>query len=454
MRFTYFLPLLTLAAPAFAQPATLNPAVTRIVDGVSMERITANLKKLEAFGTRNVNSSQTDPDHGVGAAMRWIESELRGYSPRLEVTLDKHRVKKQGRITADVELTNIVARLPGTINKDREVAVSAHYDTLALRAPLTEEQRRAGEQVRPADPDTPAPGVNDDGSGTAAVMELARVMSQHEFDKTLVFILFTAEEEGLIGATLFAQDARKQGRPLEAVLNNDIIGSDLSGNGEADGASVRVFSEDPNDSPSRQLARYLKEVGERYVPSMKVELVFRSDRLARGGDHTPLNQEGFTAIRISSAMENYANQHTATDTLANMSPGYTTRVAKINAAVAATLALAPKAPTAFEPIQSGPRKGQLQPMIGRGKSRYDAQLRWTPATEPDLAGYLVLMRSTTQALWERSFFVKKDAKDLLLPGVSVDEYVFGVEAVDADGNASLPSVYLFPPREKMKVETY
>lgn len=454
MRSFIIVAFLALAAPLYSQPDTFNPIVCRIVEGVSEQRITATLKKLESFGTRNIQSSQTDPDHGVGAAMRWIVAELKSYSPRLEVSLDTHRVKKQGRISADTEISNIIAVLPGTVSKDREVMISAHYDTLALAAPLTEAQRRAGEQIKMADPNAPAPGVNDDGSGTAAVMELARVMSQHEFEKTVVFMLFTAEEQGLVGATLFAAEARAQNRPIEAVFNNDIIGSDVSGDGLADGASVRVFSEDPNDSPSRELARYLKTVGERYVPSMKVDLVFRSDRMARGGDQTPMNQEGFTAVRISSAEENYSNQHTPTDILANMSPAYTTRVAKINAAAAATLALAPRMPVTEEPIPSGPRKGKLQPMIGRGKSRYDAQLRWTAATEPDLAGYIVLMRSTTDALWQRSFFVKKDARELLLPGVSVDEYVFGVAAVDADGNASLPSVYIAPPRAKLKVETY
>lgn len=442
-------------APLFAQQNSINPTVSGIVSEISQERIAATLKKLESFGTRNTTSSETDPEHGIGAARKWIAGELRTYSPRLEASFDTYRVKKQGRISRDVEMSNIIAVLPGTINKDRQVVISAHYDSLALVRPSTGEQRRAGEEVRPSDPDAPAPGANDDGSGTAAVMELARVMSRHQLEKTVVFALFVAEEQGLIGATLYARKAHGEKRPIEAVLNNDIIGSEVSGEGMADGGSVRIFSEDPDDSPSRQLARYVKEIGERYVPSMRVDLVFRKDRFGRGGDHTPLNQEGFTAVRISAAEENYANQHTPTDTVANMSPAYTARVARINAAVAATLALAPKTPMVMEPVENGPRKGQLTPMIGRGRSRYDAVLRWRhDAPEPDLAGYLILKRSTTDALWSTAVFVPKEASQFVFPNLSIDEYMFGVQAIDNAGNPSLPGVYRLPNREPAKIETY
>lgn len=439
-----------------AQQNSINPVVKDIVSGISEERIAANLKRLESFVTRNTLSSQTDPEHGIGAARNWIASELRGYSPRLQVSFDTHRVKKQGRITADVEMANIVATLPGTVNKDQQILVAAHYDTIAFAGqPPNEDQRRAGEQPRIADPNSPAPGVNDDGSGTAAVMELARVMSGKEFEKTVVFILFVAEEQGLFGSTLYARKAHEQNRRIEAVLNNDIIGSDVSGDGSSNGGSVRIFSDDPGDSPSRTLARYIKEIGERYVPSMHVEPVFRSDRFGRGGDHTPFNQEGFPAVRFSAAEENYANQHTKTDTFANMSPAYTTRVAKVNGAVAATLALAPKTPVVQEPIETGPRKGQLTAMIGRGKSRYDAQLRWRNGSpEPDLAGYLILVRSTTDAFWQRSVFVPKDTSEFVLPNVSIDEYVFAVQAVDKEGNPSIPAPYVLSQRERAKIETY
>ncbi len=450
-----FVLAVALAAPALAQLKSINPAVSSIVGELSEQRISATLKKLESFGTRNILSSQTDPQHGIGAARDWIAAELRTYSPRLEVSFDKHRIKKKRRVTRDVEISNIVAVLPGTINREQQVLITAHYDTLALGRPLTEEQRRAGEELNLSDPDATAPGVNDDGSGTAAVMELARVMSRYQFEKTLVFVLFAAEEQGLLGSTLFAMQARAEKRPIEAVLNNDIIGSEVAGDGRADTNSVRVFSEDPNDSPSRQLARYIKEIGERYVPSMRVDLIFRGDRFSRGGDHTPFNQENFTAVRLSSAEENYANQHTASDTFANMSVPYTTRVTRINGAVAATLAWAPKTPVTQEPLKAGPRKGQPPAMIGRGKSGYAAQLRWsTPAPEADLLGFLILMRSTTDALWQKSIFLRKDVSEFSMEDVSIDEYVFGIQAVDTDGNPSLASTYVFIPREKATIETY
>ncbi len=433
-----------LAVSLSVSAAAPNPKIAAIVNDVSRERIEATLRKLESFPTRNAMSKK------ILAARDWIAGELRSYSPRLEVSFDSYKVKKAGRITRETELHNIVAVLPGTINKDRQVIISAHYDSMVMRTPTG--GSTPGADVQPLDPETPAPGVNDDGSGTAAVMELARVMSRREFDKTIVFVLFTAEEQGLVGSTLMAGKARAENRPIEAVLNNDIIGSTVSGNGEVDNHTLRIFSDDPADSSSRELARYVKEIGERYVPSMSVDLVFRADRFARGGDHTPFHQEGFAAVRFSAAEENYAHQHTATDTLANTDIDYVTRVAKVNGAVAAALALAPRPVGVMEEIQRGERKGQLTPMIGRGKSRYDAQLRWkTDGGDPDVAGYVVLMRPSTAAYWERRMDAGK-AAEFTLPGVSIDEWVFAVAAVDGEGNESLPSPYVQVPRPKLKVE--
>ncbi len=431
---------------AGAQTPAANPKVKAIVDEVSDERIAAILKKLESFGTRNPLSAKSL------VARDWIASELRSYSPRLEVSFDSYKVKKAGRLTHDVELHNVIAVLPGTINKDRQVLISAHWDSMVMRTPTG--GGTPGADIQPLDPDSPAPGVTDDGSGTAAVMELARVMSKREFEKTLVFVLFTAEEEGLIGSSLFASKAKAEKRQIEAVLNNDIIGSTISGNGEVDNHTVRIFSEDPADSPSRQLARYIRDAAERYVPNMTVDLVFRSDRFGRGGDHTPMNQEGFAAVRVSAAEEDYAHQHTATDTFENTDVPYIGRVARVNGAAAASLALAPKAPLVMEEIQRGERKGQLTAMIGRGRSRYDAQVRWkTDNAEADIAGYVVLMRSTTSPFWERRIAAGK-VTELTLPGVSVDEYVFAVQAVDQDGNESLAAPYVLLPRQRAKIETF
>jgi hypothetical protein len=192
-------------------------------------------------------------------------------------------------------------------------------------------------------------------------MELARVMSQFEFDKTLVFVAFAGEEQGLVGSNLLAAKAKKENVQIEAVLNNDIIGTDVAGNGRMSNNSVSVFSDESMDSINQQLARYVREAGQRYIPGMKVETVFMQDRIGRGGDHTPFQLEGFAAVRISTPNENYANQHRATDVLEGVSIPYTTKVAKMNAAVAASLALAPKAPLILRIPGAGGTRGAPNP---------------------------------------------------------------------------------------------
>ncbi len=298
-----------------------------------------------------------------------------------------------------------------------------------------------------------APGVTDDGSGIAAVMELARVMSQYEWDNTLVFIAFTAEEEGLIGSALYARKAHKENEIIDAVINNDIIGSEIAGDGRINNSSMLIFSDDPSDSPSREVARYAKKIGERYMPSMSVDLVFRQDRFGRGGDHISFNQEGYAAVRCTTPNENFANQHTSTDTFENTSVPYTTRVIQVDGAVLASLALAPKAPVVIEPVT---RQGRtvMTPMVTRGKTRYDAQLKWkNPNPEEDLAGYIVMMRPTTAPYWEREIYVG-NVTEYLMKDVPIDEYVFGIKAVDKDGNESLTAVYTTAPRQRLEIETY
>ena len=438
------------ALEAFAQPPTtrLNPLVTKVVEGVSEERISAIMKKLESFGTRYVLSEKDNPTHGIGGAQHWIFDEFKSYSPRLQVSYDTFTVKKSQRIPQDTELANVVAVLPGTINKDRYVVIGGHYDSIASRrSPGGQAAQASDDGPRSAaDTDPLAPGVADDASGTAAVMELARVMSQYEFDKTIVFIAFTAEEIGLNGSANYAKKAKEQNLQVEAVLNNDIIGSDTAGDGRSANNRLRVFSEGPEDSPSRALARYTKEIAERYIPSMTVDLVFRRDRFGRGGDHTSFVREGFAAVRLTTPSENYANQHTATDTFANASVPYTTRVARMNGAVLASLALAPKPPVVSRPRPAQPPPAGERPagrgmqMLGRGKG-YDAAMRWlAPDPESDLAGYAVVIRSTTSALWEREIYVG-NVTEYTIPNLSIDDVVLGVKAIDKDGNASLVSAY-------------
>ena len=465
------LAFLAAVACCAADKPRLNPTIQEIVRGVSESRMEATLKKLEGFGTRYILSAQDDPSRGIGAAQRWIYQEFQSYSPRLQVSYDNFSLKKgagsRAQVIRDVELANVVAVLPGTVHKDRYVLVTAHYDSLAVpKGKRTAEQRietmvkrgMAEEEARrlmtlfppeeTADTGDPeavaaqpvAPGVTDDGSGTAAVLELARVMSHYEFDKSLVFIAFSAEEVGLEGSKAYAARVKKEGMRIEAVLNNDIIGSDVSGNGRSQPRVVRVFAEPPDDSPSRSLLRYTKDVGERYVPAMKVSMVFRGDRFLRGGDHASFNAQGFTAVRVTTASENYANQHSVEDTFAHTSVPYAARVARINAAVAASLALAPAAPNVTWTYQSGINKGTRTPMLTRGVSGYDAVLRWDKNEEPDLAGYAVVIRSTTAATWEREIQVGK-VTEYRLPDLSIDDIVIGVKAIDKDGNQSLVSVY-------------
>jgi len=463
MRLTVSLLALSLVPCAHAQLKSVNPTVQKIVDSVSQDRVTEILKKLESFGTRGIFSEQDNPAHGIGAARHWIYDQFKSYSPRLQVSFDNYRVKKgKGRIIQDVDLYNVVAVLPGKLNPERQFILSGHYDSLAMlrRAP-------DGSTAVPTDGQSGGPppfdlsmlapiepGVTDDGSGTAAVMELARIMSQYEFEKTIVFVAFAGEEMGLVGSSLYARKARKENQIIDGVLNNDIIGSEVSGDGRIDNSTISVYSEDPDDSTSRQLARYVKDIGERYLPSVKIDLVFRADRIGRGGDHTPFNLEGYPAVRVTTPNENYANQHSVTDTFENTSVSYASRVIQANAAALASLALAPKAPVTNEPIKSGPRKGQPTPMISRGKTRYDSALRWKNENpEPDLLGYVIVMRKSTAPYWEKEVFVG-NVTEYTFKDVSIDDVIFGVKAVDKDGNESLVAPYVPGPRQKLEIETY
>lgn len=446
---------LAVSAISFAQYKTINPRVQEVVKAVSEEHIGNTMKKLETFGTRNISSSTTDPVHGVGAARQWIFDQFKAYSPRLEVKFDKHRIKAGGRVPKDIELWNVVAILPGKTQPGVQVIVSGHYDTIASgRTPAERAAATEDEGFKAGDPDAPAPGVSDDGSGTAVTMELARVLSQHDFDKTLVFIAFAGEEVGLYGSRLYATGAKKAAAKIEAVLNNDIVGNDLAGNAITDNTRVLVFSEDPNDSPSRQVARYIKDMAERYFPGMIAEPVFREDRLSRGGDHSPLLREGFAAVRITTPSENFANQHSKTDTFANASASYTTRVARVNAASAASLAWAPQVPVIYRTVETGARKGLVTPLLRRGESGYDAELSWkNDAPEADLLGYAVVVRSTLSPFWEREVFVGNVTK-FTFKDLSIDTHVFGVKAIDKEGNESIVAAYGLAPRKYNPIETY
>jgi hypothetical protein len=412
------------AGPAGAQSPGLDPRIVALLDSISADRLGRTVARLAAFETRNTLSDTLSATRGIGAARRWIFEAFRSASPRLQVSYDEHLLPQGGRVTREVLLKNVVAVLPG--RSARRLYLSGHYDTVA---------RLEGGGFGQGD--HPAPGANDDGSGTALVLELARVFAESgvEFDATLVFVAFAGEEQNLLGAGRHARRAADSGWVIEAVLNNDIVGGVTAGNGRTDSRTVRVFSDGPEDSPSRQLARYIRETAARYVPAHQVRLVARLDRFGRGGDHSPFTRAGHAAVRFTEAMENYARQHTVNDTPEGVAPEYLARNARVNAAALASLALAPPAPRVTA-AGGGP-------MLGRGRSGYDATLRW--ARSAGAVGYRVVWREAWVPDWQFSRLVG-DASTVTLPDLSIDDYIFGVAAVGPGGHESLVAAYVLPPR--------
>ena len=462
-----FLALL-LAGPASAQD--VDPRIEQILAQVSAARLTATVARLAAFGTRHTLSSQTDPARGLGAAAQWIHDEFRAASPRLQVSFDDYEIPAQGeRIVRDVRLRNVVAVLPG--RTARRIYVSGHYDTVArpVRPPksgaaatttaaaTTRANAAPTESSDAAAPrgasasggfdwaagDLPAPGANDDGSGTALTIEAARAIAQSgiAFDATLVFVAFAGEEQGLVGAHLHAQKALAQETVIDAVFNNDIIGNSRGGNGIVDAESVRVFAEGPEDSSSRQLARYVYRMAGRYVPSHRVRLIARHDRFGRGGDHTAFNQRGYAGVRFSEANENFARQHVVEDTADGVDAAYLARNTRVNVAAAVSLAIAPAAPSVTN------ERGA--PQLDRGPSGYDARLRWRPSE--GATGYRIFWREAWTPDWQFERFVG-DVTEAVLPDVSIDDYVFGVAAVGPGGHESLVSAYVNPPRTPVEIK--
>jgi hypothetical protein len=448
----------SLSAQTIGRP---DPAIQKMLGEISRDRIAATMQKLASFDTRGNFSDPNQKDRGIGAARRWILDQFKSYSPRLDVSFDPYKVKKQGtRILRDVEVVNVVATLPGTTQPEKRLIVGAHYDSLNIvrkaNAPevTPEGNEPAADDVIDFDKsvEAPAPGVTDNAAGTALVLELARVMSQYKFEKTIVFIAFSGEEIGLVGSSLYSAKAKEEKAQIEAVLNNDVVGVSVAGDGHSESGVVHIFSEEPADSPSRELARYIRETAQRYVPAFKAEPVFRQDRFSRGGDHSPFNANGFTAVRFTSAAENLGIQHTANDTYDKSSPDYTAAVARVNGAVLASLALAPPPPETTREILTGASKGRRTPTVARGKSRYDAVLRWKDAAAPDLAGYAVVIRSSTAPYWEQQTFVGK-VTEYTLPGLSIDDIVFGVKAIDTEGHESLVAPWIATPYVLRKIDT-
>jgi hypothetical protein len=296
----------------------------------------------------------------------------------------------------------------------------------------------ADPQLRPnQDYNVDAPGANDDGSGTVLSMELARVFAESgiEFDATLVFMTVAGEEQGLIGSGALAKKARDEKIPIQAWFNNDIVGNSHGGDGTVDGATIRIYSEGPEDSASRSLAQFAARIGAAYVPSHRIRLMARRDRFSRGGDHSALNAQGFAAIGFREARENYAKQHGPDDTIDGVDFHYLAQNARVNAAAMATLALAPPPPVVVT--------DRGVPTIDRRPSGYDAHLRW--AASPGAAGYKVFWRTAWTQDWEHEIAVG-NVTEFTFPTANIDDWVFGVAAVDASGHESTISAYVAAPR--------
>jgi Peptidase family M28 len=431
---------LPLAVAAQGGPGAADPRIEVLLASISEARLHALDQRVVSFGTRNTLSQTSSATRGIGAARQWIFEELSSTSPRLQVSFDVHTIAPQGRITRETELRNVIAVLPG--RSSRRIYIGAHYDSLNIGpgVQLAANARPVGEPAL-ADPqrrtdfpvDSDAPGANDDGSGTALTMELARVFAASgiDFDATLVFVLWAGEEQGLVGSRAYVEALDPAGAPIDAVFNNDIVGNPTSGNGITDAASVRLFSAGPVDSPSRALARHVVRAASLYVPAHRVRLMAREDRFGRGSDHTSFSDAGFAAVTFRESNENFLRQHSPADTLDGVDFAYLTRNARVNAAGIATLALAPQAPVVMG--------GNQQPLIGRDPTGYDASLHWIPS--PGATAYRVSWRDAGSTDWQHSRVVGNVAQ-LNLPGLSIDDHVFGVSAIGPDGNESLVRAFV------------
>lgn len=432
------------AIQIFAQKP--NPEVAKMVKEVSAKNIEASIRKLVSFGTRNTLSEQNDPKRGVGAARDWIYAEFQRISTECGGCLDVQKQSfvqpKANRILEPTTLTNVFAILKGTTDATRIYVVSGHYDSMC---------------TSPTDAKCDAPGANDDASGTAVSIELARVMSKRKFDATIVFMAVPGEEQGLLGAAYYAEQAKLAKTNIEAMFTNDIVGGVTTNKNSQFRKKVRVFSEGvpsneteqeaatrrsvggENDSSSRQLARYIKEQSDRYLKNFGAWLIYRRDRYGRGGDHIPFVERGFAAVRFTESDEDYTHQHQNVRTENGVFYGdtpefvdfeYTANVARVNLVALASLASAPA-----KPKNVG---------IVTGRLTNDTDLRWDANSDADLAGYEVVWRDTTAAEWTGAKFVG-NVTTYSAKAMSKDNFFFGVRSVDKDGNKS-PVVYPRPMR--------
>lgn len=432
-----------LVADSTAQTTIVrDSSIENMVKEISADSLKSYITQMVSFGTRNTLSTQTNPKRGIGAARNWVLNKFNKFSQasggRLNAIIDTTTLQPdKRRIDTPTVLGNVVATLKGTDPNDKRIfVISGHLDNM-----------RSSVMDRVGD----APGANDDASGVAAVLECARIMSKRTFPATIIFVAVSGEEQGLLGAYFMANKARKENQEIEAVLNNDIMGSNNSSETNIiANTQIRVFSEGlpafeteksakairqlglENDGKSRQVARYVKETGERYVDNLEVVMIYRNDRFLRGGDHTAFVDNGYAAVRFTEMNENYYHQHQDVRVEKGIQYGdliefidfeYLRKNTALNLSSLANLAKAPSTPQEVK--------------IDVKKLGNTSFLYWKPSLTGKPKGYFVMMRQTTSPVWEKKYFTT--ATEMVLP-FSKDNYFFAVQAVSADGNESLPIV--------------
>ena len=416
-----------------------NESIAEMVSNISKDSLESYISKMVSFGTRHTLSSQTNAKRGIGAARNYVLGKFKEFEKssggRLTSFIDTTTILADGRrVNRNIILGNVMAVLKGSDDNDKRVfIISGHLDSRNSNI-----MDSTGE----------APGANDDASGVAAVMEAARVMSKKAFSATVIFVAVSGEEQGLLGANYLAAKAKTENWEIGALLNNDIVGSNNSNETNIiNNTQVRVFSEGTpatadektaqrirslgleNESASRQLARYVKEIGERYVDQLEVVLVYRPDRFLRGGDHTPFLKNGFTAVRITEMNENYERQHQDLrtekgveygDYLKHIDFDYLKKNTSVNVAVLANMAMAPSLPQ--------------QAKMDTKELTNSTLLNWQAPLYGKVKGFYVLIRETTSPIWQKKIFTTKNS--IRIP-YSKDNYLFAVQAVGVDGSESL-----------------
>jgi len=410
-----------------------------IIQAVSSDRIEKDIRALANFGTRNTLSDTVSQTRGIGAARRFIKQEFDEISKSckgcLEVSYKKDFVKKEegARIVNDVWIVNVVAIQRGTKYPNRYIIMSGDIDS------------RISDPLNYTDD---SPGANDNASGMAGTIEAARVLSKYQFESSIVYLGLSGEEQGLFGGKGFATAAKEKGWDIIGVLNNDMIGNIEGVDGVIDNRTFRIFSEpvpptetekERNarrftggevDGISRQLARYVHKQVSDYMPEMNPMMVYRLDRFGRGGHHRPFNDLGFPGIRIMEAHENYNRQHQDIrvengikygDVIEGVNFDYAKKLTAVNAINLASLAWAPPASEKVEIA------GVVAPSV---------KLRWQKVNDPNVAGYKIYWRYTTEPQWQFSRFVG-DVNEFTLDGIVIDNFFFGVATVGKNGHESL-----------------